>query len=144
MSDVSTGYREFLLEPGRPMLRLWRLDGEGWQWLPETPGIWAFKSEGFPWRELFVWGDAGNRLLCSVHDANATARFSTYKSIRQFHADKAMDGQPPWKWVRTLGTSDPLPKPFGPCVADYIARLEAGKGETTNERLDSDDAKVSD
>ncbi len=41
--------RDFMLEPGRPLLRLWRRDKDGDQWLPETPGIWRFKVPGFPW-----------------------------------------------------------------------------------------------
>ena len=122
--DVSTGVREFLLEPGCPVLKLHREDHEGQQWLPETPAEWMFKMRGFPWRTMIVWGDATNRLLCSISNPETEARFSEYKSTRQLPADIE------WRWMRRLWPSDPLPKPFGPTVADYIARLEAGKGET--------------
>ena len=122
--DVSTGYREFLLEPGCPVLKLHRVDDEGQQWLPETPGFWSFKVEDFPWRALIVWGDATNRLLCAIYSPESSPRFSGYKSTRQLPAT------PAWEWLRTLEPADPLPTPFGPTVSDYIARLEAGKGET--------------
>jgi len=122
--DVSTGYREFLLEPGCPVQKLHRVDKEGHQWLPDTPALWEFKVPHFPWRTLVVWGDAPNRLLCAIYDPAAPPAFSGYKSTRQLPADIE------WRWVRCLWPSDPLPKPFGPTVADYIARLEAGKGET--------------
>ncbi len=113
-----SGVRDFMLEPGRPLLRLWRRDKEGDQWLPETPGIWRFKVPGFPWRLLYVWGDATNRLMCAIHDAAATARWSEVKSQRQLPANAE------WQFERCLEPSDGLP--MGLTVADYIARVEQG------------------
>ena len=126
MSDVSTGYREFLLEPGCPVLKLHRVDDEGQQWLPETPAKWMFKVQGFPWRIMIVWGDAINRLVCSICDdtPEADVPVGAYKSIRQLPAGIR------WQWDRRLVPDDLLPTPFGPTLSDYIARLEAGKGET--------------
>ena len=123
-SDVSTGYREFLLEPGCPVLKLHRVDADGQQWLPETPAKWMFKVQHFPWRVMIVWGDATNRLLCAISNPETEARFSGHKSTRQLPADIE------WRWVRCLWPSDPLPKPFGPDVESYIRRLECQGQET--------------
>lgn len=112
-SDV----RAFMLSPGIPVLKMHRSDHEGEQWLPEIPGIWRFKAEGFPWRLLYVWGDAPNRLLCAIMDEGT---FGEVKSARELPAWLK------WGWGRHFEYGDRLPLPAGPTVADYIARVEAG------------------
>ena len=124
-SDVSTGYREFLLEPGCPVQKLHRVDKEGHQWLPDTPAIWRFKQFGFFHRHMLVWGDAPNRLLCVILTWwGKQLKVGAYKSTRQLPAKLRLD------WVRSLEPSDPLPKPFGPDVESYIRRLECQGQET--------------
>ena len=116
MSDV----RKFMLEPGIPVLKLHRVDAGGQQWLPETPAHWVFRVSHFPWRSMVVWGDATNRLVCAIWEPFSPVPFSEYRSTRQLPPDIE------WRWVRRLDAGDPLPVPFGPTVAAYIARVEAG------------------
>ena len=135
-SDVSTGYREFLLEPKwkHPFLGL--VDAhqsahyEAWA---APPGVYVQEGDRHDRRFLLVWGDAQNRTLvvpARFDDQQALCPSGGYRSIRQQfpHTDSAPATYLIFLWP--LETTDRLPKPFGPTVDDYIARLEAGKGET--------------
>ena len=135
-SDVSTGYREFLLEPKwkHPFLGL--VDAhqsahyEAWA---APPGVYVQEGDRHDRRFLLVWGDAQNRTLvvpARFDDQQALCPSGGYRSIRQQfpHTDSAPATYLSFLWP--LETTDRLPKPFGPTVGMYIARLEAGKGET--------------
>ena len=119
-SDVSTGIREFLLEPGA-----WTgQDKDAWHmW----PGIWTCPWDQHARRLLLVWGDAKNRTLCtpvSLDKNGAAVPGDSVRSTRQLAGDER------WVYLWPLERTDKLPGKYGPTVGDYIARLEAGKGET--------------
>jgi len=136
MSDVSTGYREFLLEPKWKHPFLGMLDAhmsghyEAWS---APPGVYVEASDRHDRRVLLVWGDAQNRTLvvpARFDDQQALCPTAGYRSIRQQFPHTGSSPATNLVFLWPLETTDRLPKPFGPCVADYIARLEAGKGET--------------
>ena len=128
--------REFLLEPkwAHPYLGL--IDAkpasryEAWD---APPGIYVEESDRHDRRFLLVWGDAQNRTLvvpARFDDQQVLCPSDGYRSIRQQFPHTGSSPATSLIFLWPLETTDRLPKPFGPCVADYIARLEAGKGET--------------
>ena len=126
MSDEKVGAREYnlvaLADTG-DMEYSWGL------W----PGIWTEYDFSHARRLLLVWGlppvedEQPNKQLCcpvSLDKDGAAVPGDSVRSVRQLDHDK------PWVFLWPLEGTDRLPGKYGPTVSDYIARLEAGKGET--------------
>jgi len=126
--DVSTGVREFNLEPAG------KTGDYTYSWLM-WPGIWteAGTDHGHNRRLLLAWGlppvedEKPNKQLCcpvSLDKDGAAVPGDSVRSVRQLAQGKV------WVFLWPLEGTDRLPAKYGPTVESYIARLEAGKGET--------------
>ncbi len=112
VSDV----RKFLLEPD------WETGDNGGAW-HLAPGIYTEACGGHSRRLLLVWGDAMNRQMCCPIrlDGSGHAEPSDVpKSVRELKENQV------WVFLWPLEATDALPGKYGPTVAAYIARVEAG------------------
>ena len=123
MSDV----RKFMLEPWTQDPRVFGGTILASQDL--VPGIYFDCDDAYDLddrharRHIMVWGTSKeNQMCCAVRfDArDNTVPGDTMRDVNQ------LDRRATWIFLTPLERTDALPGKYGPRVADYIARVEAG------------------
>ena len=121
--------REYMLSPGRPVLKLHLWEDDKQQWVPSVPGIyaeWWSRLDGEVGvlefrRNVIVWGDQENRLLAHPFPVAPGSTAQEVKSIREMVPNRL------WRAVRLLHEDDVLPESYGRTVGGYIRRVESGE-----------------